>query len=41
MGKFSLDSESNKMMLILVLVLLGIAFLAFIIHTIRCYLTRP
>ena len=41
MGKFSSDSENNKIMLIAVLVLLAIAFLAFIIHTIKCYLIKP
>jgi hypothetical protein len=37
----SISKEDKKTLIIILLSIIGAAFLFFIIHTIRCYLTKP
>lgn len=35
------NSEASKIILIALMVVVGILFIGFIIHTLRCYLNKP
>lgn len=40
-GYIAADLDTSKIVLLVVIGIVGIALVAFVVHTIRCYLNKP